>query len=1132
LPNKAVEAQAEAYSLAPSPALQNTWVIDSPYNFKSPDPLDESVSASLYQTEEASPEENIQRDTPPVSVILLPATSHPSGISLTKEAASQDAALSGTVILLGAAYPLVSEATSGGTPGGTVSSESEPAPDTPPPPDITPPVIEITSPLDGAILVSTPVTVRYKADGVKKTKDVDLVEGANTITISETDLAGNTGSAYITVNLDTGVFVITNIQVTNITGTSATVTWTTNEPASSKVEYGATSGYGSSTTEDTNRVLNHSVNITGLASETLYHFRTVSKDAGANEAKSPDNTFTTIDTTPPTQPQVTIDSMSSTSIQASWSSTDPESGISKYEYSIGTTQGGIEVLDWQDAGLNTTMNRAGLNISYSITYYVNVRATNGAGLVSTTGSAGKNLEDIIPPVNITLDDPVSASPISTMLYGSNVVTPYNWDGAFVNGQVDPSVLVKVKDIKPTILRFPGGGVSDRYFWWYGIGPDRSAPPSQDVEDYTFGIYEFIEMCEAIECTDKMITVNYFRGTAQAAANWVEYCNGTVPAEPDPGWATSSYTGDQQAPAGYFAWLRSYYGHPEPYNIKYWEIGNEVYWEDINLKPEGYAEQMTKFVVAMREKDPTIKIIAGIASNNTKQWVDAITAQRVKIDYLAPHYYPNLPGGGAVFFAQNDEYVMPFHIDTTIDASIQITASAELMDDGVPAQMMVTIDDNDSHVYDILAEKQVVSIGITLEPGDHTIAVSFINDGCDPVTRDDRNLLLHEVIVKLGEGGFLSLLNNQYLGRAMYFYGDQTHTMPFHIDETVNAMMHITASATLMDDGIPAQMRVTIDDHDSGVYEIATEEQPLNINLRMPLEPGDHTIAVSFINDDYDREAGDDRNIILYEVSLKLGGDGREISLLYDDPAVRQWSASNTDEISGLLSDLKSWIELSPQKPDIFVTEGSCGGGTFFANDTNDIRVTRTMVTALWYASAVATFSKYDVYGFCQWNLLDSGHWGLIMNSLNTNDTKVYTPAYEIYKHMSGAMRGAYVPLEIAGSEISVPPTVPGTPAYSTQAIKCMAVEDMAKGDITVMAINWDTDDRLVFIHPKEISAVKSITAATVYAIGKNPETDKIAEAVLPNRIVGAQVEAVLPAASVSFITLHLTDEDSDLTPPA
>jgi peroxiredoxin len=88
---------------------------------------------------------------------------------------------------------------------------------------------------------------------------------------------------------------ISGFNVSNITESSATITWTTDEPATSHVEYGKTETYGSTTRLDTKLAASHSATLTRLDSSTHYNFRVVSKDASGNEAKSATNqTFQTL----------------------------------------------------------------------------------------------------------------------------------------------------------------------------------------------------------------------------------------------------------------------------------------------------------------------------------------------------------------------------------------------------------------------------------------------------------------------------------------------------------------------------------------------------------------------------------------------------------------------------------------------------------------------------------------------------------------------------------------------------------------------------------------------------------------------------------------------------------------------
>ncbi|MDD5687225.1 MAG: carbohydrate binding domain-containing protein [Elusimicrobia bacterium] len=99
-----------------------------------------------------------------------------------------------------------------------------------------------------------------------------------------------------TVPADTTPPIITSVASCNITWNSAVVNWLTNEPGDSQVEYGTTTLYGISTTSDTTKVTNHSVNITGLTLGTTYYYHVASKDGSGNIATSENYTFSTLST--------------------------------------------------------------------------------------------------------------------------------------------------------------------------------------------------------------------------------------------------------------------------------------------------------------------------------------------------------------------------------------------------------------------------------------------------------------------------------------------------------------------------------------------------------------------------------------------------------------------------------------------------------------------------------------------------------------------------------------------------------------------------------------------------------------------------------------------------------------------
>jgi hypothetical protein len=105
----------------------------------------------------------------------------------------------------------------------------------------------------------------------------------------------------ISAAADTAAPVITEVAASGVSDRSAIVSWTTNEPADSQVEYGQTASYGSMTALDGSRVTAHAAAISGLLPATVYHYRVISRDAAGNLAGSGDSTFTTTgpDVAPP-----------------------------------------------------------------------------------------------------------------------------------------------------------------------------------------------------------------------------------------------------------------------------------------------------------------------------------------------------------------------------------------------------------------------------------------------------------------------------------------------------------------------------------------------------------------------------------------------------------------------------------------------------------------------------------------------------------------------------------------------------------------------------------------------------------------------------------------------------------------
>ena len=164
----------------------------------------------------------------------------------------------------------------------------------------------------------------------------------------------------------------------------------------------------------------------------------------------------------------------------------------------------------------------------------------------------------------------------------------------VNG-ADPDVVRWLKEARLPLLRWPGGNFVSAYHWNDGVGPIERRPtlpnyPWGGVELNTFGTDEFIAFCRAVGC-EPMICVNGGTGTPEEAAQWIEYCNGPA----------TSPQGSRRAANG----------HHEPYHVRHWEAGNELWgrWQAHWTTSRGYPDRFLAFAQAMRKADPAIVLHA-------------------------------------------------------------------------------------------------------------------------------------------------------------------------------------------------------------------------------------------------------------------------------------------------------------------------------------------------------------------------------------------------------------------------------------------------------------------------------------------------------------------------------------------
>ena len=208
----------------------------------------------------------------------------------------------------------------------------------------------------------------------------------------------------------------------------------------------------------------------------------------------------------------------------------------------------------------------------------------------------------------------------------------------VNG-MRTDVVEALKELQIPMLRWPGGCFADEYHWKDGIGPKETRKKMINthwggvVEDNSFGTHEFFALVEQLGCK-AYVNGNVGSGTVQEMSEWVEYITfkGVSP----------------------MADLRAKNGHPEPWKVDFWGVGNENWGCGGNMRPEFYGNLYRQFQTYVRNYDPQhpIKKICGGANVDDYEWTETVLETTFgrcpdflhgQMDALSLHYYVH-PGG--------------------------------------------------------------------------------------------------------------------------------------------------------------------------------------------------------------------------------------------------------------------------------------------------------------------------------------------------------------------------------------------------------------------------------------------------------------------------------------------------------
>lgn len=220
------------------------------------------------------------------------------------------------------------------------------------------------------------------------------------------------------------------------------------------------------------------------------------------------------------------------------------------------------------------------------------------------------------------------------------------------------VIERLREIKPGSLRFPGGCYAEFYRWQDGLLPVDLRPPigptgldfllrdSDDIDTQELGIDEFMALCRELGC-EPALTLRLSESTPEDAAAWVEYCNGDAGTK----WGR----------------MRVERGHPEPYGVKTWFLGNELYFfgrGGLN-NPGHCASQSAVFAEAVKKVDPSIRLIGCthlVGGANHANWnTPLLAAAGDRLDGISFHDYmqdSHKPGNLRAWATASTAYLRP------------------------------------------------------------------------------------------------------------------------------------------------------------------------------------------------------------------------------------------------------------------------------------------------------------------------------------------------------------------------------------------------------------------------------------------------------------------------------------------
>ncbi|PGH27373.1 hypothetical protein AJ80_00851 [Polytolypa hystricis UAMH7299] len=254
------------------------------------------------------------------------------------------------------------------------------------------------------------------------------------------------------------------------------------------------------------------------------------------------------------------------------------------------------------------------------------------------------------------------------------------------------VLEALKELDIPVVRYPGGNFVATYHWLDGVGPKDQRPARPELawlgtETNEFGTDEFLQWCEALG-TEPYFAFNFGTGTLDEALGWVDYCNGTKNT--------------------YYANLRRKNGREEPYNVKYWALGNEVWgpWQVEQMTKEAYAAKATQWAKALKLLDPSLILIL-CGQDGTSSWDYYTLKQCVqpRVSPLSSTQHTLIDMHSIHLYTASSSHLPNVTAPLAAERAIEITSSLidlALVENGVPPdQPRPTICFDEWNVWDPL-----------------------------------------------------------------------------------------------------------------------------------------------------------------------------------------------------------------------------------------------------------------------------------------------------------------------------------------------------------------------------------------------------------------------------------------------